>query len=103
VQLCDLTIHQLKSLLEKKEATAEEILDSCLVRIQAVEPKVRAFITVLEDSAREIARAIDKQGNYQGLAGIPYGLKDVFCTRGVKTTCASRMLENFVPITMPLQ
>jgi aspartyl-tRNA(Asn)/glutamyl-tRNA(Gln) amidotransferase subunit A len=97
VQLCDLTIHQLKSLLEKKEATAEEILDSCLVRIQAVEPKVRAFITVLEDSAREIARAIDKQGNYQGLAGIPYGLKDVFCTRGVKTTCASRMLENFVP------
>ncbi|MGI6469175.1 MAG: Asp-tRNA(Asn)/Glu-tRNA(Gln) amidotransferase subunit GatA [Syntrophomonadaceae bacterium] len=97
MQLCDLTIHQLKSLLEKKEATAEEILDSCLVRIQAVEPKVRAFITVLEDSAREIARAIDKQGNYQGLAGIPYGLKDVFCTRGVKTTCASRMLENFVP------
>jgi len=97
VQLCDLTIHQLKSLLEKKEVTAEEILDSCLMRIREVEPDVRAFITVLEDSAKNAARTIDKNGHYQGLSGIPCGLKDIFCTRGIKTTCASRMLENFIP------
>ena len=66
MQLCDLTIHQLKSLLEKKEATAEEILDSCLVRIQAVEPKVRAFITVLEDMP---VAGYDKQGNYGAWRG----------------------------------
>ncbi|HCF50059.1 MAG TPA: Asp-tRNA(Asn)/Glu-tRNA(Gln) amidotransferase GatCAB subunit A, partial [Syntrophomonas sp.] len=97
MQLCDLTIHQLKTRLEKKEITSEEILDSCLGRIKEVEPDVRAFITLLEDNARNSARLVDKQGNYRGLSGIPYGLKDIFCTRGVLTTCASRILENFVP------
>ena len=66
-----------------------------MVRIRQ-SSKGAGFITVLEDSAREIARAIDKQGITRACRD-SYGLKDVFCTRGVKTTCASRMLENFVP------
>lgn len=97
MQLCDLTVHELQLLLAKKETSAEEILDSCLKRMAEVETDVRAFLTRLDDSARLAARAIDKQGDYKGLAGIPYALKDNFCTRGVHTTCASKMLENFVP------
>lgn len=95
--LCDLTIHELQALLARKDTSAEEILDSCLNRIAEVENDVQAFLTRLDDSARQAARSIDKQGNYKGLAGIPYALKDNFCTRGVRTTCASTMLENFVP------
>jgi aspartyl-tRNA(Asn)/glutamyl-tRNA(Gln) amidotransferase subunit A len=97
VQLCDLTVHQLKNLLQGRESSAEEILKSCLERIKESEPEVRAFITLLEDAALQAARNIDEQGQYQVLSGIPYGLKDIFCTCGVKTTCGSRILENFVP------
>ena len=97
MQLCDLTVHQLKNLLQGRESSAEEILKSCLERIKESEPEVRAFITLLEDAALQAARNIDEQGQYQVLSGIPYGLKDIFCTCGVKTTCGSRILENFVP------
>lgn len=97
MQLCDLTIRQLKSHLDKKQASAEEILKSCLERIAAVEPEVCAFITLLEDEALKAARNIDRTGERRSISGIPYGLKDIFCTRGVKTTCGSRILENFVP------
>lgn len=97
MQLCDLTVHQLKNLLQGRESSAEEILKSCLERIKESEPEVCAFITLLEDDALQAARNIDEQGQYQVLSGIPYGLKDIFCTCGVKTTCGSRILENFVP------
>lgn len=97
MQLCDLTVHELKNLLAKREASAAEIVDSCLERIAKVEGDVGAFITRLDDTARSHALAIDNKGDYEGLAGIPYALKDNFCTREVRTTCASQMLNNFVP------
>ncbi len=97
MKLNDLSVHELKNLLQSKQTSSEEIIKSCLERIAEVEAEVKAFITLLEDDALKAARNLDKKGEYQGLAGIPYGLKDNFCTSGIKTTCASRMLENYVP------
>ncbi len=96
--LCDLTVHELKLLLAQGETSAEEILDSCLKRADSVESSLHAFITRLGDGARRTAKALDEKGDYYpALAGIPYALKDNLCTKGVLTTCASKMLDNFVP------
>ena len=97
VELCGLTVHELKDKLKKREISAADILDSCLQRTHQVEEQVKAFITITEETARETARVLDEKGEYPGLAGIVCGLKDNLCTRGVRTTCASRMLEDFVP------
>ena len=92
---------ELSALLRSKEVTACEILDDTLARIDAVEPKVDAFLSVTADTARAKAKEVDEKiarGETLGvLAGIPVGIKDNICTKGLKTTCASRMLENFVP------
>lgn len=96
MELYELTVHQLVNLLDKGEVSSREIADSILDRIQSVESKVKAFLTLDEDRAREQASQTCRQaGGF--LQGIPYGLKDLFCTRGMRTTCASRMLEHFVP------
>ncbi|HNX92454.1 MAG TPA: amidase family protein, partial [Syntrophomonas sp.] len=97
MELHQLTIHELQELLSRKETSALEITQSIFTRIHAVDDQVRAFITLTEEEALANAREIDKQGEYGRIAGIPLGVKDIFCTRGVKTTCASLILENFVP------
>lgn len=97
MELHQLTIHELQELLSRKETSALEITQSIFARIHAVDDQVRAFITLTEEEALANAREIDKQGEYGRIAGIPLGVKDIFCTRGVKTTCASLILENFVP------
>lgn len=97
MELHQLTIHELQELLSRKETSALEITQAIFARIHAVDDQVRAFITLTEEEALANAREIDKQGEYGRIAGIPLGVKDIFCTRGVKTTCASRILENFVP------
>ena len=97
MELHQLTIHELQELLSRKEISALEITQSIFARIHAVDDQVRAFITLTEEEALANAREIDKQGEYGRIAGIPLGVKDIFCTRGVKTTCASLILENFVP------
>lgn len=92
---------ELSALLRSKEVTACEILDDTLARIDAVEPKVDAFLSVTADTARAKAKEVDekiaRRETLGVLAGIPVGIKDNICTKGLKTTCASRMLENFVP------
>jgi len=97
VELYELTVHQLKERLACGETSAQDIVASIFTRINQVEDKVKAFLTLTEESARENARIIDAAGRYQGVAGIPVGLKDIFCTRGVRTTCGSRILGNFMP------
>lgn len=77
-----------------------EATKSMLARIEAVEPKVNAFITVTADQALKDAAEADKRiadGDMVTLTGIPVALKDIFLTKGIRTTCASRILENFVP------
>jgi len=77
-----------------------ELTEACLNRIDQVEEKVKSFVTITGELARDKARAADKiiaEGAGSSLTGIPVVIKDVMCTKGVRTTCSSRMLENFIP------
>ncbi|MBD1912196.1 MULTISPECIES: Asp-tRNA(Asn)/Glu-tRNA(Gln) amidotransferase subunit GatA [unclassified Leptolyngbya] len=95
------SIRELHQQLIRKERTAVEIAEAALERLQALEPKVHSFLTVTADYALEQARQVDAKiaaGEAIGpLAGIPIGIKDNMCTKGIRTTCGSRILENFVP------
>jgi aspartyl-tRNA(Asn)/glutamyl-tRNA(Gln) amidotransferase subunit A len=85
--------------LRRGEVTSTELTSDCLDRIQRANPKLNAFITVLADEALAAAAAADKRlKDRQGgpLTGIPLAHKDIFCTAAVRTTCGSRMLDNFV-------
>ena len=100
MELFELTIHELSDLLRKGEVSSVEATRSVLSRIEAVEPQVNAFITVTGEEALAAAAAADRQiaaGSTAPLAGIPLALKDIFLTRGIRTTCASKILDNFVP------
>lgn len=95
------SIRELHQQLLKKERSAVEIAQEALDRIQTLEPKLHSFLQVTTDLALQQAKQIDAKiaaGEDLGLlAGIPIGIKDNICTKGVPTTCASRILENFVP------
>jgi aspartyl-tRNA(Asn)/glutamyl-tRNA(Gln) amidotransferase subunit A len=97
VELYELTVHELQERLTSREISSEEIVKSSFARINNVEVKVKSFITLTEELALQKAREVDRAGQYNSIAGIPMGLKDIFCTRGVKTTCGSRILANFIP------
>jgi aspartyl-tRNA(Asn)/glutamyl-tRNA(Gln) amidotransferase subunit A len=95
------SIRELHQQLVSKERSAVEVTQETLQRIETVEPKVKSFLHVTADAALEQARKVDAKlaaGETIGLLeGIPVGVKDNMCTQGVPTTCASRILENFVP------
>jgi aspartyl-tRNA(Asn)/glutamyl-tRNA(Gln) amidotransferase subunit A len=100
MELYELTIHELLSRLRKGETTSAEITASVFGRIDAVEPRVHAYITLMRESAQAEAAKADeeiRQGRIGALTGIPIALKDICCTRGVRTTCGSKILENFIP------
>jgi aspartyl-tRNA(Asn)/glutamyl-tRNA(Gln) amidotransferase subunit A len=100
-ELCDLSAHDLARMYRTGEATVGEAVDSCLRRIEAVDGRVEAFLRTLPDQARERAGVIEARfaagEDLAPAAGIPLALKDVLCTRGVITTCGSRILERYVP------
>ncbi|MEN9521174.1 MAG: hypothetical protein RLZZ381_3762 [Cyanobacteriota bacterium] len=95
------SIKELHQQLVNKERSAVEIAQATLKQIEAVEPKVKAFLAVTTESALATAKAVDDKiaaGETIGiLEGIPVGIKDNICTKGIKTTCASQILANFVP------
>ena len=100
MELFELTINELHGKLKKREVSSVEATKSLLTRIEAVEPKVNAFITVTPEEALKSAEEADRRiaaGDMTALTGIPVALKDIFITRGVRTTCASRILHNFIP------
>jgi aspartyl-tRNA(Asn)/glutamyl-tRNA(Gln) amidotransferase subunit A len=100
-ELHQLTIHEAHKLLKQREISSLELTKSVLKRIAELEGKVHACVTVSEDIALKDAEKVD---NYiktavevAPLSGIPALIKDVICTKGIRTTCSSKMLENFIP------
>jgi aspartyl-tRNA(Asn)/glutamyl-tRNA(Gln) amidotransferase subunit A len=102
--LTDLTLLEAAAKLGSGEISSLELTDACLARLEAIDPKVRAFLTVTADEARAAARAADgtlsaarREGRRpHPLTGVPLAFKDVLCLKGTRTTAGSRILENFV-------
>ena len=93
------TIAELASGLQKGDFSSEELTTSFLQRIKQFDPELNSFITVSEEHAMAQAKAADAliaSGKATALTGIPFGQKDIFCTNGIKTTCGSKMLDNFI-------
>ena len=100
MQLYQLTIHQLHELLKKREVTSKEATASVFKRIKEIESQVHAYVTLTEELAMQQAQEADariEKSEMTLLTGIPLALKDILCTNGIRTTCSSRILENFVP------
>ena len=100
MEICQLTAHQLHEMLLRKEVTCREVTEAVLKRIEKVENRIHAYITLLSDSAMEQATLADtryKKGQAGPLTGIPLAIKDLICTQGIRTTCGSHILENFIP------
>lgn len=97
----NMTVYEIKNGIASGDFTAVEIISALFERIRTLEPKIDAYITLCEEAALLQARTIDekiKKGEAVGkLAGVPIAIKDNICTDGVKTTCASKMLEDFIP------
>ena len=97
MKVYEFSLTKLIELLNKKEIKAEEIIENFIERIERVEKKIKAFITLNLERAIDNAKLIDRKKSKGKLAGIPFAIKDNILTKDIRTTCASRILENFVP------
>ena len=101
MELHQKTIHEVAADLKAKKLSSVELTNKVMDHLEKVEPLVQSFITVTRKEALAQAAEADKRlasGNdITPLTGVPIALKDLLCTKGVRTTCASRMLETFVP------
>ena len=105
MELCRLTISEIRDLLSREEVSASNVVDSVYERIDAVEEKIKAFVTVTKKKAAEMAREAEEKletadlgkRNTMSVLGVPLAIKDNMCTRGIRTTCSSKILDNFMP------
>jgi aspartyl-tRNA(Asn)/glutamyl-tRNA(Gln) amidotransferase subunit A len=100
MELHTLGISELRVLLDSKEITVRDIIDSVFKRIDAVEDRIKAFVTPTREKAVEMASVSQQtmQSNpSRALLGIPLAIKDNLCTKGIRTTCSSKLLSNFIP------
>ncbi len=101
LELCDRPIHELHTLRQQGVVSTEDIANSVLKRIEETESQVKAYLLLTTENLLESARNTDKQlkkGQLSSpLAGMPIALKDIFITEGIKTTCGSKILANFIP------
>ncbi len=98
--LHQLTIHEAHKLLKEKKISSVELTKAALKHLRKVDGIVRACVTITEEQAIKDAQSADKaiaKGDIKPLTGIPSLIKDVICTKGIRTTCSSKMLENFIP------
>jgi aspartyl-tRNA(Asn)/glutamyl-tRNA(Gln) amidotransferase subunit A len=98
--LCRLGIHELTPLISRREVSPVEVVEAFLARIAARDPEINAYITVDEEGALAQAREAEARlarGEAGPLTGVPLALKDILATRGLRTTCGSRILENYLP------
>ncbi|TMA09953.1 MAG: Asp-tRNA(Asn)/Glu-tRNA(Gln) amidotransferase subunit GatA, partial [Deltaproteobacteria bacterium] len=96
-----LSLHELSAKLKKREVSAEELTRAVFDRVAATEDKIHSYITLCPETALSEAKRADQQlrteKNSLPLLGMPIALKDIFLTQGVLTTCASKILGNFIP------
>jgi aspartyl-tRNA(Asn)/glutamyl-tRNA(Gln) amidotransferase subunit A len=100
LELYRLSISEAMELLDKRKITAKELLNSIYQRIKSVDGKVKAFVTLSKEKAYEMADAAQKEinaGKSSAIAGIPLAIKDNMCTKGIRTTCSSKILADFIP------
>lgn len=101
-ELCKLTAHELHDLIRTREVSCREVAESVLARIGQVEERVRSYVTITEEWALKTADAVDRKiavgEEVSPLTGIPWAVKDNMCTKGVLTTCSSKILANFKPM-----
>src|SRR5512134_1589844 len=99
MDLHELSIQETHERLSKREISSEELTRTYLDRIQQLDPQIRSYVTVSGELALEQARAADRRfktgDGVTALTGIPYSAKDSLSTRGVRTTCSSKILENY--------
>ena len=96
----ELTLQDAHRLLKQKEISSQDLTRAILDRIDAVDNAIGAYITVDDETALAQAQIADKaisEGHITPLTGIPISLKDLICTKGLRTTCGSKILENFIP------
>jgi len=101
MELCYLTAHEIHDLLIKREVSAVEVAESVFQQIDKVEDVIHSYTTLTRDNAMATAEAVDAKigagEEISPLAGIPIAVKDIMCTKGVLTTCGSKILSNFIP------
>ncbi|MBI3174279.1 MAG: Asp-tRNA(Asn)/Glu-tRNA(Gln) amidotransferase subunit GatA [Chloroflexi bacterium] len=101
MELSSLTLRSAQEMLRSKQISSVELTQAMLDRIRKIDPQIQAYVTVTEDVALEQARRADERlatsENVTPLTGIPFGVKDCLSTKGVRTTCSSKILENYVP------
>ena len=102
MDLYSLSLKDIATKIKEKQVTIKEVLDSIFNRIDKVEDNLGAYVTLTKDAAykrgEELQKKLDAGEDIGALAGVPIAVKDNICTNGVRTTCSSRMLENFVPV-----